>query len=154
MATSKIVIVTNEIPDMIPLYRKMAATLLTKVALDGVTFINTEFRSKHSGKVYGRGIKKKGRGKGKKIEHQASAEGEPPAIDTGALAASIEPYIDGAEELLVTTVNAGTEYAELLEYGSPGGTLAPRPFMQPMNDRAEKQIDRILGQLVQQVLKG
>lgn len=153
MTTSKIVVMTNEISDMIPTYRKMAATVLTKVALDGVLFINREFRTQHSGKVYGRGIKLKGRGKGKKIEHQSSAPGEPPAIDTGALAQSISAYVDGADELLVTTVQAGTEYAEWLEYGTPGGKMAPRPFMGPMNDNAEKQINRILGQLVSQVLK-
>jgi phage gpG-like protein len=54
--------------------------------------------------------------------HQASAPGEPPANDTGELAASITVESDGE----TVTLAARAPYAPTLEYG--GAKIAPRPF--------------------------
>lgn len=55
-----------------------------------------------------------------------SAPGEPPAVDTGTLANSIEgkPHIRGR-----TWHITGVEYGEFLEFGTP--RMAARPFIYP-----------------------
>lgn len=64
--------------------------------------------------------------------HIASAPGEAPARDTGYLAASIQAVrIDYAK---MWVVNAGTDYAEGLEFGTP--EIKPRPFMLPAAEKA------------------
>lgn len=66
------------------------------------------------------------RGKNGTIVHQASAPGEAPAIDTGALTNSIQT------EMLTRTsgmVYTNMEYAAVLEFG--GGHIAPRPAWVP-----------------------
>jgi HK97 gp10 family phage protein len=63
------------------------------------------------------------------IEHQASAPGEPPATDTGALIASI---VSGAEiegAGLVGFLEARAGYAIHLEFGTR--KMAARPFLTP-----------------------
>ena len=93
--------------------------------------------------------------------HQASAPGEAPAIDMGALAASIQQRLDdrgdqGAAGLVYTNM----EYAPYLEYGT-GSTgagyplperpadvdyttsvigMAPRPYMTPAAERARTKL--------------
>lgn len=66
-------------------------------------------------------------------EHQASAPGEPPARDTGTLAASIGiDDGDGSETAsakLSVHVAATAEYAAALELGT--SAMAPRPFLAP-----------------------
>jgi len=71
-----------------------------------------------SGRVY-----KRARG-----THQASAPGEPPASDTGKLAASIVARSTGREGAEVV---ASADIAHTMEFGSAGGKIAPRPFMVP-----------------------
>jgi hypothetical protein len=71
-----------------------------------------------SGRVY-----KRGSG-----THQASAPGEPPANDTGALAKSISARSVGREGAEVV---ADGELAHTMEFGTAGGKVAPRPFMVP-----------------------
>ena len=63
-------------------------------------------------------------------EHQASAPGEAPAIDTGLLAA-IHTEPDGAAWVTYTTA----EYGAALEYGSVGQNILPRPFFIPATER-------------------
>lgn len=63
-----------------------------------------------TGRVYGR--------------HQASAPGESPASDTGALVNSITTSVDQAA--LTGNVNFGTGYSAFLEYGT--SRMAPRPY--------------------------
>jgi hypothetical protein len=60
--------------------------------------------------------------------HQASAPGEPPANDTGKLAASIVARSTGREGAEVV---ADGELAHTMEFGTTGGKVAPRPFMVP-----------------------
>jgi HK97 gp10 family phage protein len=58
--------------------------------------------------------------------HRASAPGEPPASDTGALLASIRVEQTGPLE---ATAMVGTPYAAYLEYGTV--KMAPRPYATP-----------------------
>jgi hypothetical protein len=67
--------------------------------------------------------------------HQASAPGEAPATDTGALVNSISMEMVGP----VTTVDSvSAECARSLEFGSPSGRVAPRPFVRPAVAKARK----------------
>lgn len=78
-----------------------------------------------------------------KVEHQASAPGEPPATDTGALVNSI-----GSERVkpMLHRVNVHAEYAAYLEYGT--SRMAPRPFLQPsfeeQRDDFKRGVDRLI----------
>lgn len=73
------------------------------------------------------------------VQHQASAPGEAPASDTGRLVNSITTSYDA--ENLSGKVNASTEYAVYLEYGTQ--KIEPRPFMRPAlaSKRAQIEID-------------
>lgn len=77
------------------------------------------------------------KGKNKDIRHVASAAGEPPALDTGRLRASIQFEIEeGARSKKSLTVGSvrskgtgGTlvEYGDYLEFGT--SKMAPRPWV-------------------------
>lgn len=58
------------------------------------------------------------------IVHQASAPGEAPATDTGALVNSIDIFPNPS--LLQVVVNVSAAYAAALEYGTV--KMAPRPY--------------------------
>ncbi len=58
--------------------------------------------------------------------HVASAPGEAPAIDTGALAGSVQA---GEAGPLAWEVAVGAEYGAILEFGSEH--IEPRPFLGP-----------------------
>lgn len=70
----------------------------------------------HSGAMYG--------------THQASAPGEYPAIDTGALINSVQSEM---ETDLVGVVYTNSNYAMYLEYGTIN--MSPRSFMVPSTER-------------------
>lgn len=74
--------------------------------------------------------------------HQASAPGESPAIDTGALVNSIQqtPVTNGSGQ-----VYTNMEYAEVLEYG--GADMEARPFMTPAAEAARPEFLRKMGDL-------
>ena len=76
-------------------------------------------------------------------EHQASAPGESPAIDTGLLA-TIQTEADGPNALATYTT---AEYAAALEYGAPTQGILPRPFFTPAAERERPHFLRSLGQL-------
>lgn len=61
--------------------------------------------------------------------HQASAPGEPPATDTGALVSNSSVKQEGIQ----ATVAFNQEYASDLEYGTM--KILPRPFLQPAVDK-------------------
>lgn len=84
-------------------------------------------RDVKSGRMYGK--------------HQASAKGEAPAIDTSALANSIEVDETGEFERVVFT---NQEYAAALEFGRADGKLAERPFFRPAVKKLRNQIVRRL----------
>src|SRR5262249_8733772 len=76
------------------------------------------------------------------VPHRASAPGEPPALDTGALRKSVEPDVDRANRT-VTLYVGGYEapYAEDLEFGNL--YVEPRPFMFGTLDVAEPTITNV-----------
>ncbi len=76
----------------------------------------TDMAQSKSGRMYG--------------DHQASAPGESPAIDTSNLVNSI--LVDEGDGIVYTNA----EYAEALEYGAPMNNLEPRPFMTPAAEAA------------------
>ena len=80
-----------------------------------------------SGKIYKRG----------KRVHQASAPGEPPAPDFGALKGSIntERIKQG-----LWKVQDGVSYGIHLEFGAPRNKMAARPFMTPAVEKVRKHI--------------
>lgn len=63
------------------------------------------------------------------VTHVASAPGQPPATDTGRLAASIAEELGRDSTSLVERIGTNVEYALPLEYGSR--TMAARPFLRP-----------------------
>lgn len=63
--------------------------------------------------------------------HRASAPGEAPAMDTGALASSIQVAPERGSTYVVFT---NQEYAAHLEFGTV--KMAPRPFFGPAASRA------------------
>ena len=61
--------------------------------------------------------------------HQASAPGEPPASDTGRPQGSLGSEVLVRAKEVVGVIFAGTDYARVLELGTP--KLRPRPFLRP-----------------------
>lgn len=90
--------------------------------------IKVGMASAHSGAVYG--------------AHQASAAGEMPAIDTGALINSIQSDTDGPMQAAVHT---NVDHAVYLEYGTIH--MAPRPFMVPAAEAERSEFVRRLSNL-------
>ena len=76
--------------------------------------------------------------------HQASAPGEAPAVDTGALVGSLSVRSQGYRAEVYTN----SEYGLHLEYGTT--RMAARPFMGPA---AKAESDRFF-ERVQSILKG
>jgi hypothetical protein len=101
--------------------------------LELVRAVKLELSQPGTGRTY-----KKGRHK-----HVASAPGEPPAVDTGALRNSIDMETVGG----VLRVGSGLKKAPGLEFGTvgDGGHIAPRPFMRPA---LEKVKDKMTGVVV------
>lgn len=81
--------------------------------------VKAEMSAPKSGRVYG--------------DHQASAPGEAPAIDTGAYANDIQTRVTGPARGVVGT---NQEQAEALEFG--GEALAARPVWRPAVEEAEE----------------
>jgi HK97 gp10 family phage protein len=95
--------------------------------------IKQELSKRGSGRTYKRG---------KKV-HQASAPGEPPAVDSGRLRSSVghEQTDEGVR------VGTAVTYAIPLEYGS--SRMKPRPFIRPALERAKAE----MGEEIQAELK-
>lgn len=148
----------NRIPEII---QRLSAAL-TEIVQETLNEIETDIAvamgEPKSGREYRRGER----------WHQASAPGEAPAIDMGALAASIQQRLDdhgqvGAEGLVFTNAEIGP----YLEYGT-GQTgsawplperpadvdyttslagMAPRPYMTPAAERARSGFEEKLRKL-------
>lgn len=63
-------------------------------------------------------------------QHQSSAPGEAPAVDSGVLAGSIQ---DMFESELLAYVYTNTQYARYLEFGT--AFMEARPFFKPAADQ-------------------
>src|SRR5690349_4900968 len=83
-----------------------------------------------SGRVYG--------------THQASAPGESPAADSGALEQSIEIEQTSETE---QAVYSDSPYAPALEYGRTDGHIAPRPMWTPAAESAQERLEQELSRL-------
>lgn len=108
--------------------QRRASALVRATAFGIEGDIKTSMAEPKSGHIYG--------------NHQASAPGESPAIDTGQLANSIQTVV----EELSATVGTNTEYAPYLEFGTH--RMAPRPFMGPAFERAKPEFEKGLKELV------
>ena len=74
-------------------------------------------------------------------QHIASAEGEPPASDTGFLVNSISSRVRKKDKEVIGEVIASAPYAPHLEFGTRD--IRPRPFMQPALEKNRPKIKRI-----------
>ena len=92
--------------------------------------------------------------RGKKV-HRASSAGQPPAVDTGTLRASISSVVDSSvlkvegwvgsnKNVIASKSVAGTdvEYGYYLEVGTKN--IQPRPFLRPTLRRLKHKIGKIL----------
>lgn len=119
----------NQINDQLPARAVSAALLLKDASLEVLS-------GQRSGKSY------------KKPEggtYTASAPGEPPAERTGNLRGhwrTIQCGANGQNPAIETTVF----YARYMENGTPGGMIAPRPFVQKIVDKAKPGIEGIYAQ--------
>ncbi len=124
---SRVEITHNDFPKMGPELRRAAdreAEITARSILSGAQVAMSE--PKH-GREYPRGD----------TVHIASAPGEAPAVDTGALRASgyVKQVQPGTWEVGFTA-----EYAAALEYGTP--RIEPRPYLRP---EVEKHRDGFMG---------
>lgn len=85
------------------------------------------------------------RGKASRV-HQASAPGEPPAVDTGRLRSSVShegPYVDGNR--VHGRWGTNVEYADDLEFGT--SRIAPRPWARRAEEETRDAVDARLRQV-------
>jgi len=127
MPRTVVTLTHNRFPAIIRALPREAREIVTETVLDIETQIKVGMASSHSGEWYG--------------SHQASAPGEMPAIDTGALAASILTEVSGTKG----TVYTNMEYAEFLEYGT--ANMQARPYMTPAAEAARGSFIRKLRNL-------
>ena len=110
--------------------RNLAIKFVTRGSLQAVNELKIILGPK-GGKRTGR-IYKRGRN-----THQASAEGESPAVDTGRLRQSAtheNPRVEGTK--VVGGAGVSAPYAVALEMGTE--SMAPRPFINRLNDEPHK----------------
>lgn len=72
--------------------------------------------------------------------YKASSPGSPPARRTGALQLSWRPIVYGGRN---PGLEGGTPYAGFMEYGTPGGMIAPRPYIDKIVELSEPEIVQI-----------
>lgn len=90
---------------------------------------------------------------GTKKHYTASAPGEPPAVRTGVFRLSWKPtaqvvmgsYFSRIESDVRTT-NGRYTLGQILEEGTPGGKIKPRPHHDKITKKAEPKIRRIYDQ--------
>lgn len=113
----------SNIPDLVRRMREGAARAARATAHSIEGDVKESMGGAKSGRVY----RRKGR------EHKASAEGEPPAIDSGRYANSFR-----VEQVDQTTFAVGTddEKGPALELG--GARTGPRPHLGPAAERARE----------------
>lgn len=86
------------------------------------------------------------------VEHQASAPGEAPASDAGALVRGITVVVDVTAERITARVNSGAEHAPDLEFGTP--TMEPRPVMRTTLAAMQAAISATVQREIQSELSG
>lgn len=124
----------NRFPELAARLPQVCGQIVRKTALALQAEARESMSGGKSGRVYFRGGK----------VHQASAPGEPPAIDAGSLANSIQVEMTSQTTAAVYTVQ---EYAPVLEFG--GGRIAARPFFEPAARSVEPEFVAALAALEQ-----
>ena len=129
-------LVDNRIPEIRARLPKLTDEHVMATAFQVEATMKTSMSGAKRGIVYQRGGK----------AHQASAPGEPPAIDTGNLVNSVFSEKSGPGQALV---GASAEYAEYLEFGTR--KMAARPFLRPALEKARDYfisgIERLINSL-------
>jgi phage gpG-like protein len=116
MPRTTVVLTHNRFPEIARALPREVGEIVEETVLDIETNIKIGMASSHNGEWYG--------------SHQASAPGEMPAIDTGALAASIQTDVQKTKG----TVYTNMEYSEFLEYGTVN--MEARPYFTPAAEAA------------------
>lgn len=87
---------------------------------------------------------------GKKTYYTASAPGEPPAMRTGLFRLSWQPTALKEGDTYISRVESDRRtdkgkflLGQILEDGTPGGQMAPRPYQEKILKHAEPKIVRI-----------
>ena len=85
---------------------------------------------------------------GKKTYYTASAPGEPPAARTGLFRISWQPKALKEGDTYISRVESDRRIkigllGQVLEDGTPGGQMAPRPYQEKILKDAEPKIGRI-----------
>lgn len=126
VAQINVKVVFNRLPELQRRVPNVIDDAIQAVAREGERIVKQSMRdSPATGRTYG--------------AHVASSAGNPPRIDTGTLLNSINT---AQIKRQVWKVNAGTEYAAWLEFGTE--TMAARPFMGAMADELNREADGIV----------
>lgn len=80
--------------------------------------------------------------------HVPSAPGEPPNADTHHLADNIETTQPAIDRVLVSS---NATYSAPLEFGT--SKMAARPFMRPARDKKRKEVQRMVQQAMNRVVR-
>lgn len=123
---SKVQQCVNSVNAQLPGRATAAANAMRNAALE-------VFRGQRSGRVY-----RKPTGG----TYRASAPGEVPAVRTGRLRGQWRPVEHSGNPAIETNV----PYTGYMEYGTPGGKIAPRPFADKIAEKAKPEVLAIYGQ--------
>lgn len=110
--SAKIIVKYNNLDKIARRLPEATDAVIRKTAFDIAAYAKDLMSGPRHGRIYG--------------THQASAPGEPPAVDTGNLKNSIGVELVAKAKAIVF---AAAEYASSLEFGTR--RIAPRPFMRP-----------------------
>lgn len=131
-------VVYNNIPQVIALLAQEIKDIIHEEPMLIKNDAAKAMNEPHGGRYY----KRRG------IQHRASAPGEAPAIDTGALVNSLEITYEGT---LKSAVISNQEYALAQEMGRPEVNLLPRPYLRPAAMLAVKRINKRLSALKRRI---
>lgn len=119
--------------------RDAASLAVMEAAAEGEALVKLKMQQgPHTGAIYKRG----------QLLHQASAPGQPPAPDTGALMGGV--YHEREAEL-TATFGSRMAYAAYLEFGTRH--MAPRPVWVPVAEELQKVFPRRLEAAVSGAIK-
>jgi hypothetical protein len=76
-------------------------------------------------------------------EYQASAPGEPPAIQLGDLFKSVKGGVDKENDKVIGYVGTDLDHGRVLEFGRRDGHMAPRPWLRISFEKAEAKVKEI-----------
>jgi HK97 gp10 family phage protein len=128
MPTTVVTLTTNRFPELVRRLPREVGRIVEEAALEIETTAKVGMAEQKSGRIYG--------------DHQASAPGEYPAMDTGALANSLET---DPENQTTYVVHTSMEYAPYLEFGT--ANMEPRPFLGQAASEVEPDFVDALGDL-------